>query len=75
MSLLAQAFIVEKYGLRLGIEQLAEVFSLAPKTIYNQVSAGSFPVPTYVDSGQRWADARDVAARFDELRAGASPQA
>lgn len=68
MSLLTQAFIVEKYGFRLGVEQLAEVFSLAPKTIYNQVSAGSFPVPTYVDGGQRWADARDVAARFDELR-------
>lgn len=72
MSLLAQFVLVEKYGLRLGVEQLAEVFEVSPKTVYNQVSAGTFPVKTYVDGGKRWADVRDVADRLDALRAQAA---
>jgi predicted DNA-binding transcriptional regulator AlpA len=72
MSILTQAMIFEKYGPRLGIPQLAELTSMKPKTIYNQVSAGTFPIKTYVDGGQRWADYRDAAAHFDSLRAQAA---
>ena len=72
MSILTQAMIFEKYGPRLTVVQLAELFALSPKTIYNQVSARTFPVPTYLDGGARWADYRDAAARFDDLRAQAA---
>lgn len=72
MSLLTQVMVAEKYGLRLDMEQLAEVLDIKVKTLYNQVSAGTCPVKTYVDGGRRWADHRDVAVYFDAARATAA---
>ncbi len=68
MSLITQAFIVERYGLRLNIEQLAEILGVSKGAVYNQISAGSLPVKTYLDGGKRWADYRDVAKHLDECR-------
>lgn len=74
MSLMTQAYLLEKYGPRLNVEQLANVLGMAKGTIYNQISAQTFPVPTYVDQKQRWADYRDVASYLDDCR-GKSTQA
>lgn len=68
MSLFTQALVAEKYGLRLGIEQLAEVLGITKGAIYNQISAGEFPVKTYIDGGRRYADYRDVAGHLDKCR-------
>jgi predicted DNA-binding transcriptional regulator AlpA len=68
VSLLTQAFIVEKYGIRLNADKLAEVLGLTKPALYNQISAGTCPVKTYLEAGKRWADYRDVAAYFDEVR-------
>ena len=67
-SLVTQMIIADKYGPRLSVEQLASVMGLSKGAIYNQVSAGTFPVITYVDSGKRWADYRDVAEHLDKCR-------
>lgn len=72
MSIITQAFVFERYGPRLDIEQLAEVLGLEKKTLYNQVSAGTCKVKTYVDGGKRFADYRDVAEHFDALRSQAA---
>lgn len=72
MSLLTQVIVAEKYGLRLGMDELADVLGLEKRTLYNQVSAGRCAVKTYLDAGKRWADHRDVAAHFDALRATAT---
>lgn len=72
MSLLTQAYLLDKYGPRLNIEQLADVLSMEKGTIYNKISAGTFNVPTYVDVGRRWADVRDIAKVLDDLRAQAA---
>lgn len=69
MSLITQAYFLEKYGPRLDVQQLADALDIQPKTVLNQVSAKTFPIPTYVDQGKRWADSRDVAAHFDAMRA------
>lgn len=69
MSLLHEAIIVEKFGLRLTVQQLGEALNLAPQTIYNQIAKGEFKVPTYVDGKQRWCDYRDLAAYLDSVRA------
>lgn len=71
-SILTQAMIFEKYGPRLTAAQLAELLGIKSTTLYNQVSAGTCAVKTYVDNGKRWADYRDVAQHFDELRATAA---
>lgn len=69
MSLLHEAIIVEKYGMRLTVEKLGEALGLAPQTIYNKIAKGEFNVKTYVDGGKRFADYRDVASYLDSLRA------
>lgn len=68
MSLVSQALVFERYGARLGVEQLAEVLGVSKGALYNQFSAGTCPVKTYVDGGKRWADFRDVAAHLDAMR-------
>ena len=69
MSLLHEAIVAEKYGLRLTVEQLGSAICLAPQTIYNQIAKGVFRVPTYVDGGKRYCDYRDLAAYLDSRRA------
>lgn len=71
MSLLTQAYLLEKYGPRLGADDVAKVLGISRAALYNQISAGTCRVKTYLDGGKRWADYRDVAAFFDEVRAAA----
>lgn len=68
MSLLSQAYILEHYGLRLCLDQLAKCLGVSKNSIYNQISAGTFPVKTYMDGGKRYADFRDVAEHMDKCR-------
>lgn len=72
MSLVTRAFIVERYGLRLNTEQLAEVLGITKAALYNQISAQTCSVKTYIDSGKRWADYRHVAEHLDALHATAA---
>ena len=67
-SLVTQMIVVEKYGVRLGIEQLAAVLGISKGTVYNQLSAATFAIPTYMDNGKRFADFRDVAEHIDLCR-------
>lgn len=66
-SLVTQMWLLEQFGPRLSTADLAKVLNLARGTVNNQISAGTFPIATYVD-GQRYADYRDVAAHFDKCR-------
>lgn len=75
MSLLSQAFLLDKFGPRLNVDQLAAVLDRKRTTIYNQVSAGTFEVPTYLDGNKRYADYRDVATYLDACRERATTQA
>lgn len=67
-SLVTQMFVAEKYGLRLDINQLAHILNISPGTVLNRISANTFTIPTYIDSGKRYADFRDVALHFDNVR-------
>ncbi len=67
-SLVTQMFVAEKYGLRLDVAQLAQVLGITPGTVLNRISANTFGIPTYLDNGKRYADYRDVAAHFDNVR-------
>jgi hypothetical protein len=63
--LVTQAFIVERFGIRLNTAQLAEVLGITKAALYNQISSGTCPVKTYLDEGKRWADYRAVAQHLD----------
>lgn len=67
MSLFRWAFVVEAYGIRLDMEQLAKALGITKPALYNQISAGTCAVKTYLDGGRRWADAKHVADHFEEM--------
>lgn len=69
MSLLSHFYFLEKYGPRLDVEQMADAMGLTTSAIHRRISDGTLGIPTYVDSGKRWADARDMAEYFDTMRA------
>lgn len=68
MSLLTQAYLLEKHGPRLTTDALAEVLAISKHTVYKHISDGSLKIPTYLDGGKRYADYRDVAEYLDEIR-------
>ena len=71
---MTQAWLMDKFGPRLSVDNLAQVLGMARSTINNQISEGNFPVPTYRDNGKRWADYRDVDAYLDKCREAASTE-
>lgn len=66
--LVTQMILAERYGVRLDTKQLADALGLKEGTIRNQISARTFKIPTYEDSGRRWADCRDVAEYLENKR-------
>ena len=68
MSLLTQMVLIEKYGLRVDLERVAEILETTPPNIRRKISDTTFPIPTYLDNGKRWADIRDVAEYLDQRR-------
>lgn len=68
MSILTQAFLLDKYGPRLTMDQLGDVLGIAKQTIMNRIAKEEFEVATYVDGGKRFADYRDVATYLDGCR-------
>ena len=75
MNLMLTAYLLERYGPRLGREELAQVLGVTPRTLENKLYRGEVPLPTYKDNGKVWADVRDVAAYLDECRARAKSEA
>ncbi|RQR36333.1 MULTISPECIES: hypothetical protein [unclassified Burkholderia] len=67
MSLLTRAYILEKYGPRMTLAQLAQLLLMSEGTIRNQISAETFPIPTYKEGGGRFAAYDAVADYLDEM--------
>lgn len=66
MSYLRQAYILDTYGMRLTMEQVAHAIGLATNTVYNKIAQGKLKIPTYLDDGKRWADFSAVASYLEE---------
>jgi hypothetical protein len=75
MNLMLTAYLLERYGPRLGREELAQVLGVTPKTLEKKIYAATLGVATYRDHGKVWADARDVAEYLDECRKRAKAEA
>lgn len=73
-SLMTRMYILEKYGVRLSMEQLAEVLGLHVQTVYNQVNLGELQLATYKDGGRRWVAYDAVADYVDQLSAQAKEE-
>lgn len=68
MSLMTQAYLLDKFGPSLSMADLGPLLGIDGKTASNKASAGVLGVPTVLRDGKRWADYRDVAAYFDSER-------
>lgn len=68
MSLLTQMVLIEKYGLRVDLERVADILKTTTPNIRRKISDNTFQIPTYIDNGKRWADIRDVAEYLDQRR-------
>lgn len=68
MSLLLHAYLLERYGPRMTVKDMAKELEIAENTVYNRVAAGDFPVVTYMDMGKRVCDVRDFIAYLDKVR-------
>lgn len=75
MTLLTRAFILEKYGVRLTMNQLATLLAMSEGTIRNQVSAETFPIATYTEGSKRFASYEAVADYLDSMSRKARAQA
>lgn len=53
--------------LMLNVEDLSKITGLSQITIRNQLSLGTFPIPTYLDGSRRFARADDVAKHIDRV--------
>ena len=64
--------VIQHYGMRLTTADLARLLNTTPEKIRNEISADTFPIPTYKEKpgkqAQRYADARDVAEYLDKMR-------
>ncbi|WP_035552175.1 hypothetical protein [Burkholderia sp. 9120] len=67
MSLLTRAYILEKFGPRMTMGQLATLLAMSEGTIRNQVSAETFPIPTYKEGAARYAPYDAVADYLDAM--------
>jgi hypothetical protein len=75
MSFLTTAYLLERYGPRLGMDQIAEVLGMSTGTLHNRVYRGQIELATYMDGGKRYADVRDLAAYLDQMRGRAASRA
>lgn len=52
MSLLTQMVLIEKYGLRVDLDRLAEILETTSPNIRRKISDNSFLIPTYIDAAR-----------------------
>jgi predicted DNA-binding transcriptional regulator AlpA len=55
--------------LTLTLEEVCQAIGYAKQTGYNEIGAGTFPIPMQKRAGKWLADVRDVAEFLDEERA------
>lgn len=75
MSFLTTAYLLERFGPRLGIDDLASVLGMSKGTLHNRIYRGQIELATYLDGGKRYADVRDVADYLDLMRGRATSRA
>jgi hypothetical protein len=68
MSLLTAAFLMDKYGPLLTIDNLGEVLHLERGTVKNQISAQRIGIPVIRHGSKPLFHATDVATYIDGMR-------
>ena len=64
-GLTTRAMIADRYGMRLSMQQVAEILDLTPNTVYNMIVSGELPIRTYKEGKRRFASYEAVADYLD----------
>ncbi len=64
MSFLTEAWLLDKYGQRITVDDLSEILKVSKKTIQNRLALGKLDIPAYNDS-VRFFKAQDVSSYLD----------
>ena len=66
----ANFFLMGQFDCKLilAIDEVCEAIGYAKQTAYNEISAGTFPIPMQKRAGRWMADIRDVAEFLDAAR-------
>ncbi|MGR7949629.1 helix-turn-helix transcriptional regulator [Alcaligenes sp. RM2] len=60
------AMLYLKYGrLRVSVKEVAQELGLTHGTVRNQISDGTFPIPSYVEGRNRFVDVRELGRYLD----------
>lgn len=62
---MTQAHLLDKYGPRLSMEQVAEVLGLHPVTVRKMFITGELAIRTYKEGARRFASYQAVAEYLD----------
>jgi len=65
MKLATRAALIDRYGMRLTMEQVAEILGWSTHTVYQQAVNGSLPIRTYKEGSRRYASYEAVADYLD----------
>ena len=63
---LTRAYILEKYGVRLDMDQLASLLRISKHTLYKQKSDGNLGFAMYTENGRCFADYEEIAKYLDK---------
>lgn len=61
----------DRYGMTMTIEEIGEVLRMKPKPILNSISAGRFPIHTFMVGRRRLAFTDDVADYLESKKSAA----
>lgn len=65
--LMTRAALIDRYGLRLTMEQLGEVLGYKPQSLYNMIADGDLKIATYKEGNRRYASYDAVADYLDSM--------
>lgn len=63
------AYLLERYGVRMRLEDAARELGMALATAHRQRQRGAFPVPTFAAGRDVWVDTVDLAAHQADVAA------
>jgi hypothetical protein len=65
-DIVTEALLLNRYGPRLTLVEVARLMRISASAAYNQLSAGEFPIATYSIGARKFCDYRDVARYFND---------
>lgn len=74
-GVMLELYLLQRFGPRLTMHQLVDLLQIGYSTAVRQIRTKEFPISTYMEAGNRYADFRDVAKHLTRCREEAQERA